>query len=133
MTDSPSQVAKLKAIGYTVEASSTLLPDGSRVPVSRLHYRPNGLYLSYLDAHDNEAKAMEAALAHCQSPEGLVLTMAAKVQAIRDAPEHDANGIILKTTPEGKWEASLAGFHWDTSAEGASPEAAVDSLFWKVP
>lgn len=111
----PRDIEKLQAIGYTV-------------PFDGVAYDCFLQGEDILEHRDWEFEHMAwgACKAHAQSPDGMKATMAEKVRFI--------GRVVIRAPVKGvnNWDA------WqdepdDIEAEGDSPEAAVDALFWKVP
>lgn len=110
MTIGPRDIEKLRAIGYTWTPTEV-----------SLHGRRVGDYI--MGGKDPAS----AAKAHGQSPEGMKATMADKVRWLCEQRPRllyfnaNINGFKASETHESREETA------------ASPEAAVDVLFWKVP
>lgn len=109
----PRDIEKLKAIGYHVSSDFN--------GVSTHWFADRGYHGMPATICDSEAEAWSACKTHAQSPEGLKATMADKVRWLVD--------IGVRALPNGHFEARS----YLVKVEGASPEAAVDALFWKVP
>lgn len=132
-------IEKLKAIGYTV------IGRGGNWVI----YNHNGLTTNGgadLKSTGSEESAYRVSREHAQSPSGMKATMADKVRWLQTA---EIPGLRIRhldapypvAGQPGRWAihahttvVSADLVHTgDEYGEGASPEAAVDALFWKVP
>lgn len=119
---------KLKAIGYVIKVYKGAKTIDGR-PIAEIDCIP--LMPPMVFSGDN---VVERAWAVCEThakSAGLKATMADKVRWLIN---NSASWVEICTGDEDRtfYEASLPDIY-EKDAQGGSPEAAVDALFWKVP